>query len=110
MHKPHSWVWAAAIMMAATRPAYAQEWASAVREDSTLRALVAEAVQRNPGLAQGQAGYRAATLRIRPAGALSDPMLSVGGLDLVLPGLKLGQDDLTENEAEPPQEPPRTGN
>ncbi len=62
-----------ALAMAGTSPARAQ--------DSILQSLVAEALARNPTIAQRQAAVRAATLRIRPAGSLPDPMLSLGVME-----------------------------
>lgn len=108
MHRPHAWVWAA-VVIAAARPVHAQEWASVIREDSTLHALIAEAMLRNPGLAQRQATYQAATHRIRPAAALADPVLSAGVMNLVLPAFKYGQSDFTEIDAELGQEFPWPG-
>lgn len=59
----------------------AQAWAASVNQDSTLRALVAEALDRNPGLAARSGVLEAARHRVRPAGALPDPMLRVGWMD-----------------------------
>src|ERR1043166_3313774 len=85
-------------------PAYAQE------PDSTLEALVAEALVRNPTVAQRQAAVRAATLRIRPAGSLPDPMLSLGAMDLEMPHFQFNHSDFTEADAELSQEIPWPGN
>src|SRR6266699_1417422 len=78
-------------------------------QDSLLQSLVAEALARNPTVAQGQAAVRAATLRIRPAGALPDPMLTVGVMDLVLPRFQFNQTDFTEAYVELSQEIPWPG-
>src|SRR5437867_3563090 len=75
---------ASAFVIASAGPAHAQDWAP-VASDSGLQALVAEALARNPTVAQRRAAVRAATLRIRPAGSLPDPMLTVGVMDLPLP-------------------------
>src|SRR6266498_3964592 len=90
-----------ALAMAGTSPARAQ--------DSILRSLVAEALARNPTVAQRQAAVRAATLRIRPAGALPDPMLTLGVMDLVLPHFEFNQSDFTEADVELSQEIPWPG-
>ena len=73
-----------AAVLGSARRALSQEpatWASPIEGDSSLQALIAEALQRNPSIAQRQAVVRAATLRIRPAGTLPDPMLEVGTID-----------------------------
>ncbi len=77
--------------------------------DSVLQLLVAEALERNPTLAQRQAAVRAALLRIRPAGALPDPMVSVGVTDLLLPHFEFNRSDFTEVDAELSQEVPWPG-
>ncbi len=90
-------------------PVRAQDSLAPVVGDPVLQALVAEALARNPTLAQRQAAVRAATLRIRPAGTLPDPMLSVGVMDLVLPGFQFNQSDFTEVDVELSQEIPWPG-
>src|SRR5947209_6875729 len=76
---------ASAFVIAGAGPALGQGLAAPIAGDSGLQSLVAEALERNPTLVQRQAAVRAATLRIRPAGSLPDPMLSVGVMDLLLP-------------------------
>ncbi len=78
-------------------------------QDSVLQSLVAEALARSPTLAQRQAAIRAATLRIRPAGTLPDPMLSLGVMDLQMPHFEFNQSDFTEVDAELSQEIPWPG-
>src|SRR2546430_1351231 len=73
---------ASAFVIAGARPAHAQG-SALVPGDSGLQSLVAEALARNPTVAQRQEAVRAATLRIRPAGSLPDPMLTVGVMDRV---------------------------
>src|SRR3989454_7343251 len=80
-----------------------------VAGDSGLQSLVAEAPARTPTVAQRQAAVRAATLRIRPAGSLPDPMLTVGVMDLVLPHFEFNQSDFTEADVELSQEIPWPG-
>src|SRR5213594_1582567 len=84
---------ASALVMAGARPALGQGSAAPVAGDSILQSLVAEALARNPTVAQRQAAVRAATLRIRPAGSLPDPMLTVGVMDLVLPHFEFNQSE-----------------
>ena len=104
------WILAAsAVVMAGVDPAYAQDWAAPVVGDSVLQSLVAEALARNPTVTQRQAAVRAATLRIRPAGSLPDPMLTIGVMDLLLPHFEFNQSDFTEVDAEVSQDIPWPG-
>src|SRR5207302_296045 len=99
---------ATAFVLASAGPAPAQN-AAPVAGDSSLQSLVAEALARNATVAQRQAAVRAATLRIRPAGSLPDPMLTVGVMDLVLPHFEFNQSDFTEADVELSQEIPWPG-
>src|SRR5438128_263069 len=108
MQVRHLILTASAFVMASAGPAHAQGSAPGAG-DSGLRSLVAEALARNPTVAQRQAAVRAATLRIRPAGSLPDPMLSVGVMDLVLPHFDFNQSDFTEVDVELSQEIPWPG-
>ncbi len=92
-----------AVLVCVAAPASAQE------RDSLLDSLVAEALQRNPTIAQRQAAVRASTLRIRPAGTLPDPMLSLGVMDLLMPHFEFNRSDFTEVDAELSQEIPWPG-
>jgi outer membrane protein TolC len=95
-------VWLAVLVCAAT-PVLAQQ------RDSLLDALVQEALAQNPSIAQRQAVARAATLRIRPAGTLPDPVLTAGVMDLVLPRFEFNRSDFTEVDAELSQTIPWPG-
>lgn len=64
--------------------------------DSLLARLTAEAIAANPSLAAHRAAARAAQLRVRPAGALPDPELQLGVIDLVLPSFAFRESDFTE--------------
>src|SRR3989449_11629158 len=99
---------ARAFVIAGAGPAHPQNLAP-VASDSVLQSLVAEALARNPTVAQRQAAVRAATLRIRQAGSLPDPMLTVGVMDLVLPHFEFNQNDFTEADVELSQEIPWPG-
>src|SRR2546428_5514385 len=99
---------ASALVIAGADPAHAQDSAH-VAGDSGLQSLVADALARNPTVAQRQAAVRAATLRIRPAGSLPDPMLTVGAMDLLLPHFDFNQSDFTEADVELSQEIPWPG-
>lgn len=100
---------AIALAMAGAAPARAQDSLAPIVGDSALQALVAEALARNPSVAQRHAAVRAATLRIRPAGTLPDPMLTVGVMDLLLPHFEFNQSDFTEADVELSQEIPWPG-
>src|SRR3989441_12732515 len=54
-------------------------------------------------------GTRRSPRRIRPAGSLPDPMLTVGVVDLVLPHFEFNQSDFTEADVELSQEIPWPG-
>src|SRR5881396_3111622 len=100
---------ASAFVIAGPGPALGQGPAAPIAGDSVLQSLVAEALARNPTVAQRQAAVRAATLRIRPAGSLPDPMLSVGVMDLLLPNFEFNRSDFTEVDVELSQEIPWPG-
>src|SRR5467141_1687113 len=99
---------ASAFVIASAGPAHAQDSAP-VAGDSGLQSLVAEALARNPTVAQRQAAVRAATLRIRPAGSLPDPMLSVVAVYLKKPHFQFNRSDFTEVDVELSQEIPWPG-
>src|SRR2546426_6256670 len=86
---------ASALVMAGAGPAFGQSSPVSVAGDSALQSLVAEALARNPTVAQRQAAVRAATLRIRPAGSLPHPMLTGGGVDLLPPPFQVKPGDFT---------------
>ena len=77
--------------------------------DSLLARLTAEALVANPALAADQALARAAAARVRPAGALPDPMLSAGVMNLTLPRFAFRESDFTEVDVELSQEFPWPG-
>jgi len=100
---------ASALVMAGAPPVLGQGSPALIAGDSVLQSLVAEALERNPTVAQRQAAVRAATLRVRPAGSLPDPMLTVGVMDLLLPHFVFNQSDFTEVDVELSQEIPWPG-
>src|SRR5437879_7132284 len=109
MQVPQLILMASALVMAGASPALGQGSAAPVAGDSGLQSLVAEALDRNPTVAQRQAAVRAANLRIRPAGTLPDPMLTVGVMDLLLPHFEFNRSDFTEVDVELSQEIPWPG-
>ncbi|MGH7511060.1 MAG: TolC family protein, partial [Gemmatimonadales bacterium] len=77
--------------------------------DTVLARLTAQALAANPTLQASQASARAAVSRIGPAGALPDPMLSAGVMNLTLPRFAFRESDFTEVDLELSQEFPWPG-
>lgn len=77
--------------------------------DSVLARLTAEALAANPALNSRRALAAAASARVRPAGALPDPMLEAGVMDLVLPDFAFRRDNFTEVDVQLAQEFPWPG-
>ena len=77
--------------------------------DTVLARLTAQALAANPGLQVRQASARAAVSRIRAAGALPDPMLSAGVMNLTLPRFAFRESDFTEVDFDLSQEFPWPG-
>ncbi len=61
----------------------------------SLNALVAEALQNNPELGAAVKETEAAGERVRPAGALEDPMLEAGLLNVPIQPFRLNREDMT---------------
>ena len=74
--------------------AYAQE-RSVQAASPALAALVAEALQNNPELRAAAKEIEAANQRVRPAGALEDPMLEAGLLNVPITPWRLNREDMT---------------
>jgi len=92
-----STVFAASLMgaMLAT-PAFAQNAAApAPAAASALGSLVAETLQNNPELRAAAKETEAANQRVRPAGALEDPMLEAGLLNVPIQPWRLNREDMT---------------
>ena len=77
--------------------------------DTTLARITAEAIAANPSLDASRAMARAAAARVRPAGALPDPMVSAGVMDLTLPRFAFRESDFTEVDLELSQDFPWPG-
>jgi len=60
-----------------------------------LRSLIAEALQNNPELRAAAKETEAANHRVRPAGALEDPMLEAGLLNVPFQSGRLNREDMT---------------
>jgi cobalt-zinc-cadmium efflux system outer membrane protein len=92
-------------LLGASGPLSAQEPAA----DSLLARLTHEAVEANPGLLARRRVARAATVRVRAAGSLPDPMLETGITDLTLPDFAFRESDFTEVNVQLYQEFPWPG-
>lgn len=79
-----------ALLIAAALPAAAQE-----AVDPQLAALLAEAEGNNPDLQAARREGAAARSRIAPAGALDDPMLEAGVVNLPAESLSFRREDMT---------------
>ncbi len=77
--------------------------------DSLLQRLTAEAQASAPALLRSDAMSRAASARVRPAGALPDPMVTLGVMDLTLPRFGFRESDFTEVDVEVSQQFPWPG-
>jgi cobalt-zinc-cadmium efflux system outer membrane protein len=77
--------------------------------DTILTRITAEAIAASPSLDASRAMARAAAARVRPAGALPDPMVSAGVMDLTLPRFAFRESDFTEVDLELSQEFPWPG-
>lgn len=75
-------------------PGHAQERGTQAAR-ATLSALVAEALQNNPELRAAAKEAEAARQRVRPAGALEDPMLEAGFINLPIQPLRFNREDMT---------------
>jgi len=80
-----------------------------VRGDTLLHRLTAEAATVAPAVLRSATLARAAATRIRPAGALPDPMLNVGVMDLTLPRFGFRESDFTEVDIQLTQQFPWPG-
>jgi outer membrane protein TolC len=80
----------------AAAPAFAQmPVPQAAAAAPALASLVAEALQNNPELRGAAKETEAAGERVRPAGALEDPMLEAGVLNVPIQPLRLNREDMT---------------
>lgn len=84
------WLPAAALMFLMALPAAGQDAA-----DPQLAALLAEAAERNPDVHAARREIAAARSRVAPAGALDDPMLEVGLINVPAESLSLRREDMT---------------
>jgi len=85
----------AALALVAATSAGAQNPPADAVGAQTLSALVAEALRNNPELRAAAKETEAANQRVRPAGALEDPMLEAGFLNLPIQPLRFNREDIT---------------
>lgn len=74
-------------------PAFAQ---SAALEPEGLRAYISQVLARNPGLLAADARLGAADQRISPAGALPDPVLTLGAMSVPVPSFDFEREPMTQ--------------
>ena len=77
------------------QPTSPPDSAPATAAAAKLDDLVTEALRANPEIAAAQRERDAAQARIAPAGALDDPMLEAGIVNLPVPSLSLDDEDMT---------------
>jgi outer membrane protein TolC len=86
---------AAVVAAIAATPAWAQNRLAGAAAAPALSSLVAEALQNNPELRAAAKETEAASQRVRPAGALEDPMLEAGLLNVPIQPFSLNREDMT---------------
>lgn len=107
MHRPFRL--ASLALAAAVRLSVGLAAQEAPPTDTLLARLTTEAVGANPSLSASRAMAQAATSQVRPAGALPDPILEAGVMNLVLPDFAFGRDNFTEVDVQLSQEFPWPG-
>ena len=70
-------------------------WPVGAESPTALVALLNEALRQNPELASARSRTDAAEARVRPAGALDDPMLEAGIVNAPLSPISLRREDMT---------------
>jgi outer membrane protein, heavy metal efflux system len=96
----------AAIALSLALPAAA---IAAEATDPRLRAAIERALAQNPELAEMELRIEAARNRLPQARALPDPILTVGAVNVPVPGLSFGRDDMTMKMASLEQTVPAPG-
>jgi len=84
-----------AVAAAAAAPVRAQNRTDVALGAQTLSSLVDEALRNNPELRAASNEAEAAKQRVRPAGALEDPMLEAGLLNAPIQPFSLNREDMT---------------
>ena len=92
---PRATVLLLAVALSAAMPTWAQIRPAPAAVSPALSSLVAEALQNNPELRGAAKETEAAGERIRPAGALEDPMVEAGLLNVPIQPFRLNREDMT---------------
>jgi outer membrane protein TolC len=71
-------------------------WAYSQEAEIDLDSLVKSALERNPGIKSLEDGVKAAKLRVRPAGALPDPVIGLGIRNMGLTRWTVGEEVMSE--------------
>lgn len=82
---------------------------SAGESDPRLRAAIERALSDNPDIEEMEHRIRAARSRVPQARALPDPMLTIGAVNVPVPGFSFRQDDMTMKMVTLEQEIPAPG-
>jgi len=77
--------------------------------ESRLDAAIARALSNNPDIAEMEHRIQAARSRVPQARALQDPMLTIGAVNVPVPGFSFRQDDMTMKMVTLEQEVPARG-
>ena len=83
------------ILVVMPQSTLAAESRSAERATTPLRQVVTEALQNNPEIQAARMEREAAQHRVAPAGALDDPMLEAGFINLPTNSLRFDREDMT---------------
>lgn len=83
------------VLLAIESPAARPAHASSPAADPGLEAAIARALSQNPGIAEMEHRIQAARSRIPQARALTDPMLTIGVVNVPVPDVSFQQDDMT---------------
>ena len=81
----------------------------ATRAEPRLEAAIERALSDNPDIAEMEYRIQAARSRVPQAGALPDPMLTIGAVNVPVPGFSFRQDDMTMKMVTFEQEVPARG-
>ena len=89
------WSMAVGLPASAAEPVLPGQSLPAVHSATPLNKLVAEALQNNPEIQAARKEREAAQHRVAPAGALDDPMLEAGFINVPTNSLRFDREDMT---------------
>ena len=87
-------IYAAALLLVQAASALGQE--ASLLDEPGLREYTAQVLERNSALAAASSAGQAAVERIRPAGALPDPIVSFGMMSVPVPSFNFGREAMTQ--------------